>query len=76
MVLDFAPSAFLNPISLVRSVTVTNIIFIIPMPPTNNEIAAIPPSKAVNVPVVWEAVFNMSFWENMEKSACVGSISL
>ena len=40
--LFFAPMDFLIPISLVRSVTDTNIIFIIPMPPTSSEIAAIP----------------------------------
>ena len=35
-----APIALRNPISLVRSVTETNIIFITPIPPTNKEIAA------------------------------------
>ena len=41
-----APTAFRNPISLVRSVTDTSIMFIMPMPPTNNAILATPPSKA------------------------------
>ena len=36
-----APIAFLRPISLVRSVTDTSIIFITPIPPTNKEILAI-----------------------------------
>lgn len=40
-----APNAFLSPISLVRSVTVTSIIFIMPIPPTSKEMAAIPAGK-------------------------------
>ena len=28
---------------------------------SNNDIAAMPPSKVVNVPVTWEAVFKISF---------------
>ena len=36
-----APIAFLRPISAVRSVTETSIIFITPIPPTNSDIAAI-----------------------------------
>ena len=39
----FAPSARRIPISPVRSLTVASMMFIIPMPPTNNEIAAILP---------------------------------
>ena len=34
-----APTAFRSPISFVRSVTETSMIFIIPMPPTKSEIA-------------------------------------
>ena len=37
----FAPIAFFNPISLVRSVTDTSIIFITPIPPTKREMLAI-----------------------------------
>ena len=40
-----APKAFLKPISRVRSVTVTNIIFMIPIPPTKREMAAIPDKR-------------------------------
>ena len=40
-----APMALRMPISRVRSVTVTIIIFIMPMPPTTREIPAMPPSK-------------------------------
>ena len=41
MTFFLAPMAFFNPISLVRSVTDTSIIFITPMPPTRREILAI-----------------------------------
>jgi hypothetical protein len=44
-----APSAFLIPISRVRSVTVTNMMFMTPIPPTSSEIAATAPSRTVNV---------------------------
>ena len=39
-----APMALRIPISLVLSVTDTSMMFIIPIPPTKSEIAAIPPS--------------------------------
>ena len=38
----FAPTAFIVPISLVLSITEVYIVFMIPIPPTSNEIAAIP----------------------------------
>jgi len=41
--------ALRNPISRVRSETVTNIIFIMPMPPTTKEMAAIPVRAMVRV---------------------------
>ncbi len=37
-----APSALRRPISRIRSVTETSMMFITPMPPTSSEIAAIP----------------------------------
>ena len=46
-----APNAFLRPISLVLSVTETNMIFITPIPPTIRLIPAIPAISAVNIPV-------------------------
>jgi len=47
---DFrAPNAFRKPISRVRSVTVTSIMFIIPIPPTNSEIPPIPLSMIVKI---------------------------
>ena len=47
--LFFAPTAFLIPISFVLSVTDTNMIFIIPIPPTRRDIAAIPPRTTERV---------------------------
>ncbi len=44
------------PISRVRSVTLTSMMFITPMPPTSSEIAAIEPSRMVSVFCVSEAV--------------------
>ena len=71
-----APNAFLKPISRVLSVTVTSIMFMIPMPPTRSEMAAMPDKSEVNVPVTLDAVFKISFWEKMEKSACEESDNL
>ena len=51
MALWVAPNAFLNPISLVLSVTETSIMFITPMPPTIKLIPAMPAIKAVKIPV-------------------------
>ena len=39
-----APMARRMPISRVRSVTVTSMMFMMPMPPTSSEMAAMPPS--------------------------------
>ena len=47
-----APIAFLIPISRVRSVTVTSMMFITPIPPTSSEIAATSPSSVVNTLLV------------------------
>ena len=40
------------PISRVRSVTLTSMMFITPMPPTSSEMAATSPSRVVNTLVV------------------------
>ena len=48
----FAPIAILMPISRVRSVTLTSMIFITPIPPTTSEITAIDEIRIVIVPVV------------------------
>ncbi len=51
-----APVAMRMPISRVRSVTLTSMMFITPMPPTSSEIAAIEPSRMVSVFCVSVAV--------------------
>ena len=51
-----APVAMRMPISRVRSVTLTSMMFITPMPPTSSEIAAIEPSSIVSVFCVSVAV--------------------
>ena len=45
MCLVFAPTASRRPISRVRSVTETSMMFMIPMPPTINDTDAIAPSS-------------------------------
>ena len=40
-----APMALRVPISRVRSVTVTSMMFMMPMPPTRREMAAMPPRR-------------------------------
>ena len=47
-----APRAFRIPISRVRSVTETSMMFIMPMPPTRREMAAIPPTAADRAPII------------------------
>ncbi len=44
-----APMALRMPISRVRSVTVTSMMFMTPMPPTSSEMAATAPSSTVKV---------------------------
>ena len=51
MTLGDAPRALRIPISLVLSATDTSMMFMIPMPPTSREIAAIAAKKEVKVPV-------------------------
>ena len=48
--LRVAPKALRKPISRVRSVTDTSMMFITPIPPTNNEIPAIAPITVVIMP--------------------------
>ena len=45
MVPRLAPMALRMPISLVRSVTVTSMMFMMPMPPTIREMLAMPPRR-------------------------------
>ena len=46
-----APTARRTPISRVRSVTDTSMMFMMPMPPTSSEMAATPSKKVVSTPV-------------------------
>ena len=49
-----APSARRMPISRVRSVTVASMMFMMPMPPTTSDMAAISPRNSMNISrVVW-----------------------
>ena len=59
-----APRALRMPISRVRSVTDTSMMFMMPMPPTTREMAAIPPTAAESPPMMlsiwfisWMAVY-------------------
>ena len=55
-----APIALRMPISRVRSVTVTSMIFMIPMPPTNSDTPATLASNMVKMPVCCWAVLRRS----------------
>ena len=48
-----APIALRMPISRVRSVTLTSMMFMTPIPPTSSEIAATAPSSVVKTWVLW-----------------------
>jgi hypothetical protein len=71
-----APIANLIPISLVLSVTLTNIIFIIPTPPTSSEIPAIDANKILKASVAVSAVEEMSARLDIEKSFFSSSLNL
>ena len=58
-----APSALRSPISRVRSVTATSMMFITPMPPTRSEKAHMIRLAAVTVPA---SVSNVSRMESLE----------
>ncbi len=55
------------PISRVRSVTDTSMMFMMPMPPTNREIAAMPVTTAVRVPVTLPRVSASCLVSRIEK---------
>ena len=67
-----APMALRMPISRVRSVTVTNMMFMTPMPPTSSEIAATAPSSSVNVPVAAVTAARIELGLKIEKSGSFG----
>ena len=54
-----APTAMRTPISRVRSVTLTSMMFITPMPPTTSEITAMEEISSVMVRVVASMVWRM-----------------
>src|SRR5687768_6643995 len=67
--LRFAPSARRRPISLVRSVTDTSMMFMMPMPPTMSEIAATLASRYAIVSVVDDSTRAISSGDRTEKSS-------
>jgi len=64
-----APMAFLRPISRVRSVTDTSIIFIIPTPPTTRAIAAVPPSITLTIRIILLISSRNCLTENISKNS-------
>ena len=64
-----APMAMRTPISRVRSVTVTNMMFMIPMPPTRSETEAIESRRTVNVLLVSSCACSISSGARMLKSS-------
>ena len=57
-----APTALRMPTSRVRSVTETNMMFMMPMPPTSRLIPAMAPKKMVSTPVIWPAMSRICCW--------------
>ncbi|MNI29345.1 hypothetical protein D3C73_831600 [compost metagenome] len=68
MSLRRAPTAIRTPISRVRSVTDTSMMFMTPMPPTISEINAISDTSSVIVAVVRSMVLRMASVLNTKKS--------
>ena len=64
-----APTALRMPISRVRSVTLTSMMFMMPIPPTSREMPAIEPRKSVSTPVIWLKTATRSAWLMTEKSS-------
>ena len=65
-----APTAMRTPISLVRSVTETSMMFITPMPPTISEITAMADTSSVSSCAVLSMVSRMVS-ELVRKKSCV-----
>jgi len=57
-----APTAIRMPISRVRSVTLTSMMFMMPMPPTTNDMPAMDPSISVMTREILPTVSAISFW--------------
>ena len=64
-----APTASRRPISRVRSVTETSMMFMMPMPPTSSETAATAASSMDRVLAEADAVFAISVRLRIEKSS-------
>ena len=71
-----APMAMRMPISRVRSVTETSMMFMMPMPPTSSEMLAMEASRMVSTLVVSSAVLAMSVWLRTVKSSSSPSCDL
>ncbi len=71
-----APSALRMPISRVRSVTETSMIFMMPMPPTIREIAAIPPTAMERLAIMESICPIWPMAVSMRKSSGLRSLSL
>ena len=64
------------PISRVRSLTDTSMMFMMPMPPTTSEMAADPPSRLVKIWVTELEALTRSAWLRMMKSSLRGGVIL
>jgi len=64
-----APTAMRMPISRVRSVTLTSMMFMMPMPPTSSEMPATEPRNNVMTVEMVPTVSAISFWLRMVKSS-------
>ena len=71
-----APTAIRKPISLVRSVTETSMMFMMPIPATSNEKAAATTRMTVTVSIVEDMVSIISACERMVKSSTASALSL
>ena len=71
-----APTAMRRPISLVRSVTETSMMFMMPIPATRSEKAAATTRMTVTVSIVLDIVSIISACERMVKSSTASSFSL
>ena len=71
-----APTAMRRPISFVRSVTDTSMMFMMPMPATSSEKAAATTRMIVTVSIVEDIVSIISACERMVKSSSASSFSL
>ena len=64
-----APRARRIPISLMRSVTLVSIMFMMPMPPTRSEMPATAPMMSENDPMYWFMESMALFIEDTETSS-------